>query len=275
MKRTRSATRGRLKRVYVLTDLEGVAGVVSFRDQTFPDGKGYDRAQRLLTAEVNAAVDGLLDAGVTDVLVADGHGPGAIWFEDLHPEAKLLHGRPITIQQLLDPLKDYQAAMIIGQHAMAGVATSNMNHTESSEHIEWIRVNGQPVGEIAMFTLYAGSFGVPLIYLSGELDACREAATLIPSLITTAVKQGVGRGSAISMSAAKSRESIRRDARLAVQRHHAKPLKPVVWPGPFTVDKRFFATDVADRHAAQFATERVDAKTVRVRGNEIRDVIYR
>jgi D-amino peptidase len=271
----RSPSRRRPKRVYILTDLEGVAGVTSFEHETFPDGRYYDRSQRLLTAEVNAAVEGVLGAGVEDVLVADGHGPGAIWFEDLHPDARLIHGRPITIHQLLDPLKDCDAAIIVGQHAMAGVATGNMNHTESSQHIDFIKVNGQPVGEIAMFALYAGAFGVPLIFLSGEADACREAEALIPGITTTAVKQGLGRGSAITVSAAKSREAIREGARRAVRHHAKRPVAPLVWPGPFTVEKRFFATDTADRHAAQFGVERVDSQTVRVRGDSIVDVIYR
>ena len=56
-------------KVFMVTDMEGVAGVVSFSQQSFPDGKYYDEAKKLETAEVNAAVDGLLDAGVTDVLV--------------------------------------------------------------------------------------------------------------------------------------------------------------------------------------------------------------
>src|SRR5690349_18544134 len=71
---------GKLNKVFLLTDIEGVAGVVSFEHQTYPTGRYYDRAQRLLTAEVNAAVEGLRESGVEEILVADGHGPGAIWF---------------------------------------------------------------------------------------------------------------------------------------------------------------------------------------------------
>ena len=65
-----------MKNVFMVTDLEGVAGVVSFADQSYPDGRYYDAAKKLATAEVNAAVDGCLEAGMEDILIWDGHGAG-------------------------------------------------------------------------------------------------------------------------------------------------------------------------------------------------------
>ena len=57
-----------IKKVIACTDLEGVAGVVSFEQQAFPDGKYYEQAKLLLTAELNAAVEGLLEEGVEEIL---------------------------------------------------------------------------------------------------------------------------------------------------------------------------------------------------------------
>ena len=70
-----------MKSIFMVTDLEGVAGVVSFADQSAPDGRYYDAAKKLATAEINAAVEGMLAAGVEDVLIWDGHGAGGIVFE--------------------------------------------------------------------------------------------------------------------------------------------------------------------------------------------------
>ena len=178
-----------MKKVLVGTDMEGVAGIVSLPDQSLPNGRYYDHARRLMTAEVNAAVEGLLDAEVEDILVVDGHGPGAVWFEDLHPAANLLHGRPGAPRSRRDPIiAEYDACVMIGQHAMASVATSNQNHTQSSRTINYYRLNGKLIGEIAQFGLYHGDLGLPLIFLSGEEDACIEAEDLIPEITTVAVK---------------------------------------------------------------------------------------
>jgi D-amino peptidase len=264
-----------MRSIYMMTDLEGVAGVVSFEDQAFATGRYYDQAKRLVTAEVNAAVEGLLDAGVEDVLICDGHGAGGIWFEDIHPKAKLLHGRPITIQQLFAPLADYEAVVMIGQHAMAGVPTSNQNHTQSSQTIDYMKLNGQLIGEIAQFALYSGALGKPMIYLSGEIDACKEAEALIPGITTTSVKQGLGRGAAISLSASEARSRIRAGIRQAIERQRTQPLPPLTWPGPYQLEKRFFHTHVADQAAMQPDAIRVDSQTIRYEGNDLRTLIYR
>jgi D-amino peptidase len=249
---------------------------VSCTEQAYADARYYDQAKRLLTAEVNAAVGGLLVAGVEDVLVMDGHGPGGIWFEDLHPAAKLLHGRPLAPRERTAPIvSQYDACVMIGQHAMAGILTSNQGHTQSSRTIDTIQLNGRKIGEIAQFALYYGGLGVPLIFLSGEQDACREVEDLIPGIVTVSVQQGLGRGSAISLSAPEAHRRIREGIQRAVKRQQEDPLPPLHWEGPYVLEKRFFHTDVADRASAQPGAERVDSQTVRFRSESILDIIYR
>ncbi len=65
-------------KIFLMTDLEGVAGVKNAVDWIYPTSPFYAVACRLLTGEVNAAVSGFFDAGASEVLVADGHGAGAI-----------------------------------------------------------------------------------------------------------------------------------------------------------------------------------------------------
>jgi D-amino peptidase len=263
-------------KVYMGTDLEGVAGVVSFAEQSYPDGRYHDAAKKLLTAEVNAAIEGLLAAGVEEVLVSDGHGPGAIWFEDLHPAARLLHGRPLAPRAVRDPIvAGYDACVMIGQHAMAGVATGNQSHTQSSRTIDRYTLNGHSIGEIAQFALYHGALGLPLIFVSGDEAACHEVEELIPGITTVAVKVGLSRGSAISLSAVEARHRIREGIQQAVERQRQDPLPPLRWEGPFVLEKRFFFTHVADAAAGQPGVERVDGQTVRYYGDDILELIYR
>ena len=263
-------------KILMCTDIEGVAGVVSFQDQSYADGKYHDQAKRLATREVNAAVDGLLEAGVEDVLVFDGHGPGGIDFEELHEAAQLLHGRPTAPRSVRDPIvSQYDACVMIGQHAMAGIPTSNQNHTQNSRAIDYYKLNGRLIGEIAQFGLYHGSLGLPLIFLSGEEDACREAEALVPGITTVSVKRGLGRTSAISVSAVEARRRIREGITRAIVQHRDDPLSAMAWEGPYELEKRFFFTHEADAAAAQPGAERLDSQTVRFRDDNIRDIIYR
>lgn len=262
-------------RVIMLTDLEGVSGVVSFEQQTMPANRYYEQAKALLTGEINAAVEGLISEGAEDVVVVDGHGAGGVTFELLHPQARLLHGRPLFSRELRNTWqKNFDVAVIVGQHAMAGVQHGNLNHTQSSTTVDYYKLNGKYIGEIAQAALYSGALGVPVIFLSGDRAACEEAADLIPRIITAAVKEGLTRTSAISMSKEKARELIREKIIQALRNHKSSPIEPLVWPGPFTLEKRFFYSNLADRYDANPLAERIDAHTVQLISNNILDIIY-
>ena len=266
----------RIERIVMMTDLEGVAGVVSFDAQTRSDAPFIEQARLLLTAEVNAAVEGMLEAGVHDILVIDGHGPGGIHFETLHPEVRLMHGRPISLaRECAALLPHYQATCMIGQHAMAGVADGTMNHTQSSTTVAHYRLNGREIGEIAQWALFAGAFRVPTIYLTGDRAACREAEDLIPGITTTEVKQGLSRSAAISLSAPKARELIRQGARKAVETQNSTPVAPPRWPGPHILEKRYLFTGGADAYRGHRLLHRiVDSRTVELQADAVEELMY-
>lgn len=262
-------------KVYVMTDLEAVAGVVSFAEQTYANGKYIDNARRLLTAEVNAAVDGLIEAGACDILVADGHGYGGIWFEDLHPAVRLVHGQLPSGRLWGEVGKDADVCVMIGQHARAGVASANLHHTGNSATVDWVKINDRVIGEIGEFALMMGAYGVPLIFLSGDEEGCAEARDLLGDSVTTvAVKQGLGRHAAISLSAIESRRRIGEGAKEALRRHQSHPSPPLRWTGPYVRQVRYFHTDTADAACAYRGAERVDDQTVRWRSDDIRELIY-
>ena len=81
-------------KILLVTDLEGVAGVLNFEDWCTPAGRYYEDAKRLLTGEVNAVVDGFFAGGASLVRVVDGHGHGGINPELLDERAELLRGAP-------------------------------------------------------------------------------------------------------------------------------------------------------------------------------------
>jgi D-amino peptidase len=138
-------------KLYILTDIEGVAGVANFEDYSYSTGRFYPLSRHLLTMEVNAAVEGALAAGADDIVVLDGHGPGGINVEEIHPEAKLLHGTGYPPTLGLD--QTYDAMFFVGQHAMSHAERAGMAHTYSSRTVEHMLLNGERIGEFGMRTL--------------------------------------------------------------------------------------------------------------------------
>lgn len=263
-------------KILICTDIEGVAGVTTFGVDTGVDGRNYLNARRLLTEEVNAAVRGFLAAGATEIIVVDGHGPGAIDFELLRPPAKLLHGRPLAPirQRFAELAPRIDAVAMVGQHAMAGVRDGNLNHTQNSATVESYRLNGQLIGETAQFALFYGALGKPLVFFSGDAAAVREAEALVPGLTTAAVKEGMGRNCALSLTAPVARELIERQAATAVARHRQTPLAPLAWPGPYRLEKRYFHTDVADAAADYPGSIRIDDRTVALESDDLTAILY-
>jgi len=86
-------------KIMVATDMEGVGGVFT-SDQTGKKvrrtDENYDywmEARRLLTEEVNAAVQGAKDGGCDEVVVWDGHSSGSNFIvELLHPAGEYIIG---------------------------------------------------------------------------------------------------------------------------------------------------------------------------------------
>src|SRR5882724_1497384 len=137
------------KTVFLITDAEGVGGVCR-QDQTDPKDQ---EMRQLLTGEINAAVDGFLDGGADEVIVWDGHdGSQTLSAMTIHPKAKLMMGA-IGPSGTLE--RRYSALAFVGQHAMANVKNAIMGHSFSSLGIQYMKVNGKPVGEIGIWTALA------------------------------------------------------------------------------------------------------------------------
>ena len=183
-------------KVFVMTDMEGVAGVVDSPNYCFPESRYYERGCELTTLEVNAAVEGALAAGAAEIVVIDGHGHGAITPMLLHPAAKLLKGRPRPIGASLDA--SFDVAISIGQHAKSNAPGGHLAHSGSFS-VEDLTINGVSIGESGRSFISAAYFGVPYVFLSGDRAAAEEAAALAPGIETAVVKEGLDRGSATGL----------------------------------------------------------------------------
>lgn len=220
-------------KIYIMTDLEGVAGVQAFDDRSDMSPAALARLQlwrRLLTGEVNAAIEGAFAAGATEIVVRDGHAGDAIDFEQIDPRVRVIHGQQYPTWCCgLDETCD--AMFSIGAHAMAGTRGGVLYHTWSAQ-IRQIRLNGVPIGEIGLEAFAAGACGVPLIYVTGDAAACREAEALIPNITTVAVKEGVSRYAAIAHPPAVARRMIAEGARRAIA--NLERVKPFLPSPPYT-----------------------------------------
>jgi len=153
-----------------------------------------------MVGDVNAAIEGVLGAGATDILVNDGHGPMTnIELEKMNPKASLLSGVNKPLLQM-DGAQDCNAAFFVGYHSKYGTLHSTLDHTYWSSLVDSIVLNGTEVGEPEFNAVLVGAYGIPVVFLSGDEVTCIRAKEFIGEwLRTAAVKRATGRESAICL----------------------------------------------------------------------------
>ncbi|MFO7900576.1 MAG: M55 family metallopeptidase [Planctomycetota bacterium] len=215
-------------KVYISVDFEGAACVVGEAGKTLGASGQYEEARRIVTGEANAAVEGCLDAGATDILVNDAHDGGSCMIHDqMHPRARVLLGTPRP-RRFLGLDDSFAGVMLLAYHPMAGVTNGVLSHSYSSVGIQHMWLNGRRIGEIGFDAACAGRLGVPAVLVSSCAEGCREAAEFLGDVETVITKWGISRNAAISLSVAEARDRIRAGARRACER--------VGEFEPFTVD---------------------------------------
>jgi D-amino peptidase len=219
-------------RVHIISDMEGVAGIVR-SEQTNAGEALYEEGRKLYTEEINAAVRGAKKAGAKEIVVMDHHGAGeAFSFNSLIPD-QLEPACDYVVQSRWTEYTGFleegcDACLLVGMHAMAGTPDGVLSHTVSGREWRSLRFNGVLVGETAINAALCGTWNCPVLLVTGDGVTCREATALLgEGLTTVAVKWGIGRASARNVAPQRARELIEQAARNALKKLDAvKPYEP-------------------------------------------------
>ncbi len=246
-------------KVYISTDLEGISGVTLWDQTREMTSAAYQHARHLLTREVNACVQGCLDGGASQIVVLDGHGGGFNFVPDeLHPGATYVTGpnRP-TMLPGLDA--SFNAAILLGYHAMAGTPNAVLAHTQSSKAGCRYWYNGRESGEIAQTAIVLGQYGVPVVMVTGDEATCAEArAFLGEGIVTVAVKKGISITCCEMVPPQRAWELIRKAASESLGRiGQCKPYKIDL---PIRARLSYLTAEIADTAGCRLS-KRVDATT--------------
>ena len=255
-------------KVYILTDSEGQAAVTRERDPENVYGPWQaEYIRQRATAETTAAVEAAREAGATDILVHDcgfirGVSPGGLvlHYDELPRGIRIAQGG-VPLHLVID--SSFDAVIMLGHHAMAGVEDGVMAHTFSSAEVENMWLNGRRIGEIAVEALIFGTFGVPVVMVAGDEAGCREAREWLGDVEVAPVKKGLGTHWAISLHPADADELIRERTRAALGR--LSDFAPFKMDPPFELRTDCFTEAQAQQRAAVEGSELVGPKSVLIR----------
>jgi D-amino peptidase len=258
-------------RVIIISDMEGVAGVTKWDDVEGGEPLHADRS-RLYTEEINAAVRGAYDAGATEVVVMDCHGAGKGWTfnslipDQLDPRCDFVVQREWT--EYTEFLEDgCDAALFVGMHAMAGTADGVMNHTVSGTGWRNLSFNGRLVGETGINAALCGTWGCPVLLVTGDEAACHEGRELLGDGVTAVpVKKGFGRFSARHISPLRAREAIEHGAKTALG--DLKAVRPYDPGTPCEIRIELATTDQVESFRYHPVVELADSRTLVSRADD-------
>jgi D-amino peptidase len=252
-------------RVHIISDMEGVAGIVN-PGQTNAGEPLYEEGRRLYTEEINAAVRGARAAGATEIVVMDCHGAGkpftfnSLIAEDLEPDCEFVVQEEWTgYTGFLEAGCD--AALFVGMHAMAGTGDGVLNHTVSGVDWQNLWFNGRRVGETGINAALCGTWGCPVVLVTGDRAVCREGSELLgEGLTTVTVKEGLGVFSARSLTPKRARELIEEGARRSLEQlGSVDPYDP---GKPCEIRVEYKRTSPPQKLRFQPGVELVDGRTV-------------
>ncbi|MGA7088188.1 MAG: M55 family metallopeptidase [Candidatus Dormiibacterota bacterium] len=230
-------------KVFISCDMEGVAGIVDWQQVT--PGPEFELGRRLLLEEVNAAIDGAVEAGVQEFLVNDSHGAMQNLTPDqLHAEAEYCSGRhkPLYMMEGLD--SSFDAVFFIGYHGAIDGPASALSHTYNPAAIHGVTLNGHLVGESGINALVASHYQVPVTLITGDQHTAAQAEAVLGGAEMAVVKQSVTRLAAQSLHPTIARRLIH-DAAIKSLRRLGE-ISPPHLTAPFRLGVRLRNADLAE-----------------------------
>lgn len=257
----------RKPRIYISVDMEGIGHVVNA--QTAAGQFDYERGRRLMTAEVNAVIEGCLAGGAGEIVVSDSHGNAQnIIPEELNEKAYLIRSFPRPLLQMEGIDSSFDGVIFIGYHPKEGTPEANLSHTIWGTKFAWIKVNDLEVSEALFNAAVAGHFGVPVIMVCGDQNVAREARENFGPVETVVTKESLGFLSAKSPHPKVIQAEMRKKAELAVKK--IKDLKPFTVKKPVRLDIGFKNIFDAETTAYLPWVKRTEGKAVQV---EFKDML--
>jgi D-amino peptidase len=250
-------------KVYISVDMEGLAGV-SHPNPTTRGDSGYPASVELMVGEANAAIEGALAGGATEILVNDSHG-GMYNLRpaDLHPAARVLQGQKAwSMVAGAGPDAGIDVALFVGYHARAGHPRGTIAHTYSGLPT-LSQLNGRPVGESGLNAMVLGAWGIPVGLVSGDDALAEEVEAWLPWAERVIVKTAEGGNAAASIHPTAACDLIRTAAERATRRAAAGEIEPLVLDPPIVVEVDYRKAVCADYAAIVPGAERIGDRGVR------------
>ena len=243
----------------IACDLEGIHGVVGEPMKTLTDSFDYQAATEGAILEIDTAAKALFDCGASEVLVWDNHGANKnLDFSKFKQPITRADGRSGERRWDFAKSADIAGVVFLGYHAKEGTPNGVLAHTFSSTSIQYVKLNGEPIGELYADSRICARLGIKPMFCAGDDVCIAEMRAICPWAETVVTKIGKGRNRA----ELREREDVLADIYAGVVRAYERFSEPYAcdFPENAHLEVRYTRAERTERVMEKARNASIDAR---------------
>ncbi len=255
-------------KVFISADIEGATGITSYK-QVVAGRKEFEKARLFWIEDLNKLTEGAVEAGADVVVINEAHASmDNILADKLHPRAEFVSGyiKPMNQMQGLDD--SFNIAFLFN-HARAG-SMGVLSHSFVMPDVYLLELNGEPIGELGLNALWAGTMGVPIGLIIGDDAAAEEGRDFIPGVKTAVTKKCIDQFTAQCLTPEETGKELKQKAYQVVKK--ATSFQPVRPKEENTLEITFTMPAMATVVSYVPGVDRVSERTVSFTSRDYQEV---
>lgn len=255
------------KKLYLACDMEGMAGNCTW-DEVDQTKLVYRQFQEIMTNEILNICE-VVKPFFNEVYIKDGHWTETNIILDKIPNfCKIIRGDDGRNLTGLD--SSFDAVILAGYHAAGGEITYPLSHTISDDTVYEVRLNGKRVGETTFAILNATKYNVPVIFISGDDSAIKEAKAIAPK-IPNVITKSISNTSYICKSPQKVNEEIKKELSKSLSKFDKSTINIDV-PKKFDLEIEYTSYRLAKKYS-NYPNAKLINKTVKFKVKDLDELL--
>jgi len=247
-------------KIAICVDQEGMPGVCNWNEVDKKVDIEYKPFNKIATDQVVAAINGAFDGGAKEVWVMDWHWTARNIDPEKMPNGVVLcrgwSGQP---QGLID--NTFDGVAFIGYHSEWGSPANPLSHT-IRDKLDFVKLDGQIVGEFEKDSRMTSCYGIPTILLAGDeglADRYKDA-----NFVTVATTKGVGDSVVMIKTIDECKAALRDGMKQAVKSIRVKNSGKIDFGGKVELQIKFRKHQNAHKNSFYPGAEKIDSQTVKL-----------
>ncbi len=165
--------------VLIVADIEGTVGIYD-KKQCKQDSSHWKHTRKVVTKDINAAVSGILQAGVKKITIKDMHATGFnILPKYIKGKVECMQGHHWMPIPMFGKIPMADIAVMTGFHSAPDQPDGFSPHI-FHKRIRQVKIDGRPMTEVELFAALLGEYQIPVAFVTADKLALERIKNNMP-----------------------------------------------------------------------------------------------